>query len=292
MFRVYVYLVMLVLAVGNLFGKSIPDHRQDDDAEIDEAGTKLFYELMEKDDADDDDEDDDVEDEALSDVLENRGIDGLFEGDIMLTSEEKESMSFKNADWQDSLWQNGNIPYKFVNSYPKDSKEAVIKAIVKLNKLINADGECITFRPAKEGDEDGFTIKDGKGCNSHIGDVGLKWQTVNLQPNSCEATGTVQHELIHVLGFWHEQSRSDRDEYVKIHFENIQKGREIAFDKYSNTKNQGFPYDYGSIMHYGAYYFSKNGKKTIETLHGEKIGQRSAPSSQDIAEIRRLYSCD
>jgi len=50
--------------------------------------------------------------------------------------------------------------------------------------------------------------------------------------NGCERKGTVMHELLHALGFWHEQSRTDRDNYVTIHFDNIQKGSSIIMFYY------------------------------------------------------------
>lgn len=42
-------------------------------------------------------------------------------------------------------------------------------------------------------------------------------------------TGIIQHELTHVLGFFHEQSRPDRDNYVLINWANIQNGTQDLF---------------------------------------------------------------
>ena len=41
----------------------------------------------------------------------------------------------------------------------------------------------------------------------------------------CETKGIVIHEILHLLGFYHEQSRPDRDRYIKVHLENIAYGK-------------------------------------------------------------------
>jgi len=83
---------------------------------------------------------------------------------------------------------------------------------------------------------------------------------VSLGDNSdsnvrCKRPGVVIHELGHTLGFFHEQSRPDRDKYVVILTENIQEGKEENFLKYSHLyiDSLGVEYDLGSIMHYGKF---------------------------------------
>ena len=64
--------------------------------------------------------------------------------------------------------------------------------------------------------------------------------------------GTIAHEIGHVLGFHHEHSRPDRDEFILVNNTNIQDGKEYNFDAYTLDESMSFAaYDVSSIMHYG-----------------------------------------
>ena len=63
----------------------------------------------------------------------------------------------------------------------------------------------------------------------------------------------VAHELGHVLGFHHEQSRPDRDDFVIIIEDNMKEGTLRNFHIEQAINAHGIPYDYGSLMHYGQY---------------------------------------
>lgn len=58
----------------------------------------------------------------------------------------------------------------------------------------------------------------------------------------------------HAIGFNHEQSRNDRDRFVRIRTENIPQPVLFNFQKLPTNQvtNLGVPYDYRSVMHYGA----------------------------------------
>lgn len=60
-------------------------------------------------------------------------------------------------------------------------------------------------------------------CWSYLGSRGGR-QTVSLQSPDCLQVGVISHEFMHALGFVHEQSRFDRDNYVTIMWPNIWRG--------------------------------------------------------------------
>lgn len=69
-------------------------------------------------------------------------------------------------------------------------------------------------------------------------------QQLNLQPNTievgCFRIGTVIHEYLHAVGFFHMQSATERDDYVRIVWENIQSGTEGNFAIYNSSVISNF----------------------------------------------------
>ncbi|XP_035222059.1 zinc metalloproteinase nas-13-like [Stegodyphus dumicola] len=152
---------------------------------------------------------------------------------------------------------------------------------------------CVRFVP-RTNETDYLSLFRGSGCYSAVGRVGGE-QKLSLA-TACDRMGIVMHEFMHALGFWHEQSRMDRDKFVTIRWENIIHGTENNFQKYNSYIQQLLDeeYDYGSLMHYSQRAFSKNNRPTVEPkniIAGLIIGQRIGFSATDIRKINKLYNC-
>ena len=102
---------------------------------------------------------------------------------------------------------------------------------------------------------------------------------------------------MHALGIFHEQSRPDRDTYVEINEENIQNGTLNNFNKYdfNYVDIKDVPYDYESVMHYGARGFAIDpDEDTIIAkipYFSKVIGQRKDFSRGDVQKINNMYEC-
>ncbi|KAM8855632.1 high choriolytic enzyme 1 [Spinachia spinachia] len=153
-----------------------------------------------------------------------------------------------------------------------------------------ASGTCIKFVPRTH-EANFLDIQPRYGCWSFLGQTGGS-QLLSLQTPGCMWSGVASHELMHALGFVHEQSRSDRDQYVTIVWSNIIPAQVHNFRKHV-TNNLNSLYDYNSVMHYGRYAFSENGGPTIIPRPDPyiPIGQRDGPSILDLHKINVLYNC-
>ncbi|XP_010736121.2 low choriolytic enzyme [Larimichthys crocea] len=178
------------------------------------------------------------------------------------------------------------VPVYISTRYTRSERSTIIRALLTFHSTT-----CIRFVWKRWWHRNYLYFYSGSGCWSSLGRQS-RGQLVSLRKNGCVYTGTVQHEVLHALGFHHEHVRSDRDSYVRILTDNIQSGREHNFRKVA-TNNLGTPYDFKSVMHYSQYAFSKNGKPTIVSRSNPSlyIGRNYAMSYNDIQRVKRLYQC-
>nr|AYV97265.1 zinc metalloproteinase nas-13 [Anisakis simplex] len=183
-------------------------------------------------------------------------------------------------------WKDGIVPFTVSRNFNADQRAIIAAAIADYHKYT-----CIKLVNRNK-EKDYISIGPGSGCWSYVGYVGGE-QTLSLGAE-CFVKGVVIHELMHALGIQHEQSRTDRDGYVKINFENILPGMEGNFQSYGSDEvdNLGLRYDYDSVMHYPEDGFSKNGKPTIVALEPNRnFGQRTGFSLNDVRKIWTYYEC-
>lgn len=156
---------------------------------------------------------------------------------------------------------------------------------------------CIKFVERIPSDQDYLFIQNTRtGCWSSIGRVGGR-QELNLQSEGCtNKVGTIMHEMMHALGFFHEHSREDRDSHITVQWQNIRDNEDGNFRKVAKgeVSTLGLGYDYGSLQHYSTTAFSRNGQKTITAnrpTDEAKMGQRDKFSELDLKKINAMYKC-
>jgi astacin (peptidase family M12A) len=191
------------------------------------------------------------------------------------------------------LWPGGVIPYEIDSAFPADERQAIIDGIALINGPTN-----LILKP-RDGEGDYVRVKrTDSGCSSKVGRQGGR-QEIKIKSWVSDGwcpPGSIAHEFLHAAGIWHEQSREDRNTFVRILNSNIRSGKGRNFDRHVSDGTDIARYDYGSIMHYGATAFGKldatgNARTTIEVrTPGAVIGQRTALSARDVSGINGLYA--
>ncbi|XP_048514923.1 bone morphogenetic protein 1 isoform X1 [Athalia rosae] len=196
---------------------------------------------------------------------------------------------------KERVWDHGVIPYEIDGNF-----SGAHKALFKQAMRHWENFTCVKFVERVPREHPNYIVFTERpcGCCSFVGKRGNGPQAISIGRN-CDKFGIVVHELGHVVGFWHEHTRPDRDRHVQIIRDNIMSGQEYNFNKLTEEEvnSLGLPYDYDSIMHYAKNTFSRgtyldtilpmesNGKNRPE------IGQRIRLSEGDIAQTNLLYKC-
>ncbi|CAK9294158.1 unnamed protein product [Gordionus sp. m RMFG-2023] len=183
------------------------------------------------------------------------------------------------------------IRYNFDENLNATLKVTIMEAIAHWE-----EETCIRFvhDVHSEGDYLKFISPGGVGCASFVGKIGGQ-QNVFLD-TGCEFVTIVAHEIGHSVGFFHEQSRPNRDDYLLINMSaiNILAASNFHIDE---GIDYGSPYDHGSIMHYGPKAFLQKGLvgpviRTTDPLMQTTIGSGSELSFYDARSANRFYCSD
>eukprot|EP00933_Yihiella_yeosuensis_P039300 TRINITY_DN3327_c3_g2_i1.p1 TRINITY_DN3327_c3_g2~~TRINITY_DN3327_c3_g2_i1.p1 ORF type:complete len:404 (-),score=53.87 TRINITY_DN3327_c3_g2_i1:122-1333(-) len=235
----------------------------------------------------------DDEDIIEGDILVHKGY-NTGDSLMQLNSSQDADESHK---WAGTLWPDGRIPYCFHKDFPHHTRNTFRQAAKEFGmhscvRWVEVDSE--TDKRCAE--KPSVMVKSNKpGCSSFVGKSFriLNSQRLNLQ-QGCHSRGTILHEMGHTVGMAHEHVRSDRDKFVKIHWQNMPKSTWHNFktDRSAATID---PYEYSSLMHYTADSFANEwGQNTITDLSGgvpRNMGQRAGFTRQDWDLINKMYQC-
>ncbi|XP_067119455.1 astacin-like metalloprotease toxin 5 [Centruroides vittatus] len=211
----------------------------------------------------------------------------LFGGDIIGDFDDTRTA----VRFHHRLWPGGIIPYVIDEELrtPKKSYRLIKAAIKTFHQKT-----CIRFKK-KTKEKTYVEILNDNRCYAMVGrNKGINFVSLT---DDCMYLGAIIHQLNHIVGFYHEHNRPDRDDYVKIFWENIKPKMESQFvmlgPNQMRTINE---FDYQSIMLYGERAFSKDGRKQTmvavqPNVRLRSIKEKSGLSKSDIFRINTLYHC-
>lgn len=206
-------------------------------------------------------------------------------------------MSYISNIKETSVGISPNIPrfwamvrYKFADNITTYQKEKVLEAIRYIEEQTNARFYDSTGEPDRHPygfayPNIVFTASDRN--QSYIGKIGgnqpLFLYNFNIR-------GIIVHEICHALGMYHEQSRADRDEYINVHYENIDPKFHDQFQKVGRNYYIRGIFDFQSVMLYASDYFSIGSGPSMTKKNGERFpAQRDGLSELDRMWINTFY---
>lgn len=230
----------------------------------------------------------------VGDIVINMPIEDT--NDILKDNETEAQTRSAGYNINRGRWPNGVVPYVIGNEFTGSNRAMILES---MDVVTQRTGGCITFVP-RTNQRNFVGYQNAGGCSSWIGLINRGRQEINLNIPGCMFRGTIVHEIMHALGFLHEQNRPDRDNFVRIERNNIDPSFRDQFDKSSDANTFNTPYDFGSIMHYDEFSFGRrvNGRRLqtifplisgIDVISPSRRTTSGLMSDFDVQAVRARY---
>ncbi|TDO28399.1 M12 family metallopeptidase [Sediminibacterium goheungense] len=148
-----------------------------------------------------------------------------------------------------NFWDNGIIPYIINSGFSSAHQAVILQAMTDWENVSGVDFVPLTGSPQKF-----ISFVPTTNMNlSQIGVANTTGQSIYLGTANGPDLATAIHEIGHAMGLFHEHSRSDRGNFIRINTSNIASGKEVNFNTYFQNNWNGIdvgPFDFNSIMLY------------------------------------------
>ena len=218
-------------------------------------------------------------------------IDSLYilGGDMILNKDQIEMLNSpktRGAIIKDfaKYWPDGKVYYSISSDFGSDY--AVLQAMNMISDVAEIEFIQRTNQPNYI-----YFVPSPLDNPTNSSYIGMQGGGQNITIYNRNIAGVIAHEIMHSLGVYHEMSRSDRDDYITINWNNIDPKYSYNFEQYSLGFDIGY-FDFNSIMMYSSPDFLKDNIEgySFTRKNGQPIyGQRSYLSETDQQSLRFIY---
>lgn len=196
---------------------------------------------------------------------------------------ESKQVKIDSGKFKQFYWDNSILPFEIDSDLSFNERLKVTQAIEEF-----LENTKITLVPKTIEESWVIFSNKKKGCFSMIGKY-TGGQEISV--DNCSKT-EIMHEIMHTLGWVHEHSRTDRDQFIKVDESRIQEDSKgeyaISYFDWIGTKIKT-PYDYNSIMHYNKKDFSKNDEDVFSYTFPYEEYKKTTFSKTDLQELDIYY---
>eukprot|EP01084_Bolivina_argentea_P197219 338005_1 len=198
-------------------------------------------------------------------------------------------------------YDGGFIPYIIDASVQGDDLIGIQSAIQEYNTKTG----LVLFQRTYENNYIKFAADNVNGCASDSVGMRSGETIISINVNACQVPGREKvaaaiHEIGHAIGLFHTQTREDRDDYIIVHWDNMNPAMWSHSYKVNDEATDCLKYDYESIMHYIKTTNFEPSKVaadgtlpiTLEAINppNAPMGLTSHLSTNDIECVNGLYS--